>query len=139
MLHSTNPLGLSIFISLSTFTLSCNTAHITCYPSFAHSTFTEQYALVLPSSLWVSNYQKSTSPARFPNPPINIALENGQILIVFLYLLPNSNIGLLFLSYNVAVAGYNPEITINCSPDGTQAISWIYPSNTGTSDLYFPP
>jgi hypothetical protein len=54
----------------------------------------------------------SISPAKFPNPPMIAAFEKGSILIVFLYLFPNSNKGLLSLSYKVATAGYVPEMTI---------------------------
>lgn len=124
---------------MSTLTLSYKTAHITCIPSLAHSTETEQYALVFPSSLWVSKHQKSTSPAKFPNPPIKTEFENGQIRIVFLYLFPNSYIGFEFLSNKVAVAGCIPEMTMNYSPDDTQAISWIYPSKIGTKERFLPP
>jgi len=49
--------------------------------------------------------------------------EKGHILIVFLYLFPNSKRGLQFLSYKVAVAGYVPEITMNLSPEEVHAIS----------------
>lgn len=59
--------------------------------------------------------------------------------MVFLYLFPNSKTGLQFLSYKVAVAGCKPEITMKWSPLGDQAKSWIYPSNSGTNDLVFPP
>jgi len=53
-----------------------------------------------------------------PKPPIKQRLENGQILIVFLYRFPNSNNGLQFLLYKVAVAGYMPDIKIKDSPFG---------------------
>ena len=71
----------------------------------------------------LSKLQKSTSPARFPNPPIKQAFEKGHTLIVFLYLLPNSNRGLQLASNKVAVAGYIPDITINYFPLGSQATS----------------
>ena len=97
---------------MSTLTLSYKTAVIICLPLGAHSIPTVQYDLVLPNSSQLSRHQMSNSPAKLPKPPISAALENGSILIVFLYLFPNSNNGLLSLSYNVATAGYVPDITM---------------------------
>jgi hypothetical protein len=61
----------------------------------------------LPISFRDSKFQKSISPLLiFPNPPqINMLLK-GQIFVVFLNLLPNSNLGSPSALYKVAVAGY---------------------------------
>ncbi len=74
-------------------------------PLGAHSILTAQYDFVFPNSVCLSRFQISISPAKLPNPPMIAALENGSILMVFLYLFPNSKRGLLSLSYRVATAG----------------------------------
>jgi hypothetical protein len=71
--------------------------------------------LAFPISFKVSKFQKSISPLFiFPNPPQIKMLLNGQILAVFLNLLPNSNFGSPSALYSVAVAGCYPDITMNC-------------------------
>jgi len=108
---------------LSTLTNSNRTLVIKFKPSGAQLIPTAHSSFALPIYFIEARSQKSISPSRLPNPPINTSYENGQILIVFLNLLPNSNMGFASLSYKVAVAGYVPDITMNCSPEGVHATS----------------